>query len=41
MVQDKKETNESIINWDLHQRLMEKRYGKMKISTTYKHKKPN
>jgi len=41
MAQDKKETNESIINWDLHQRLMEKRYGKMKISTTYKHKKPN
>jgi hypothetical protein len=39
MAQDKQETNESIINWDLHQRLMEKRYGKMKISTTYKHKK--
>jgi len=39
MAQDKQETNESIINWDLHQKLMEKRYGKMKISTTYKHKK--
>jgi hypothetical protein len=39
MDQYKKETNESIINWELYQKLMEKRYGKIKISTTYKHKK--
>jgi hypothetical protein len=27
--------SESIINWELHQKLMEKKYGKRKISTTY------
>jgi len=31
------EVNESIINWELHQQLMEKKYGKRKISTTYKY----
>jgi len=33
------EVNESILNWDLHQQLMEKKYGKRKIDTTYKYKK--
>jgi hypothetical protein len=39
MAADKEQTNESIINWELHQKLMEKRYGKQEIVTTYKHKK--
>lgn len=29
-------TNESILDWDLHQKLMEKRNGKRKIDTEYK-----
>jgi len=33
---EKEQTNESIINWDLHQKLMEKKYGKMKIQKDYK-----
>lgn len=32
------DVNESIQNWDLHQKLMEKKYGKRKIETTYKFK---
>ncbi len=32
------DVNESIQNWDLHQKLMEKKYGKRKIETTYKYK---
>jgi len=32
------DVNESIQNWDLHQKLMEKKYGKRKIDTTYKYK---
>lgn len=32
------DVNESILNWDLHQQLMEKKYGKRKIDTTYKYK---
>ena len=30
-----KQTNESILNWDLHQKLMEKRYGKRPIQKDY------
>lgn len=33
------DVNESIQNWDLHQQIMEKKYGKRKIDTTYKYKK--
>ena len=36
---DDEQTNESIINWELHQKLMEKRYGKRKIETSFKFKK--
>ena len=39
MAIDKEQTNESIINWDLHQQLMEKKYGKRKIDTNYKFKR--
>ena len=39
MAKDKEQTNESIINWDLHQQLMEKKYGKRKIDTDYKFKR--
>jgi hypothetical protein len=34
--EEKEQTNESIINWELHQKLMEKRYGKRKIDTEFK-----
>lgn len=33
---DEKPVSESIINWELHQKLMEKKYGKTKISTSIK-----
>ena len=36
---EKEQTNESILDWDLHQKLMEKRYGKRPIETSYKFKK--
>jgi hypothetical protein len=36
---EKEQTNESILDWDLHQKLMEKRYGKRPIETSYKYKK--
>jgi hypothetical protein len=40
LIPDKKgQTNESILDWDLHQKLMEKRYGKRPIETSYKYKK--
>ena len=32
---EKEQTNESIINWELHQKMMEKKYGKMKIKTKF------
>ena len=32
---EKEQTNESILNWDLHQKLMEKKYGKRPIQKTY------
>ena len=35
---DEQPVSESILNWDLHQQIMEKKYGKRKISTTYKYK---
>jgi hypothetical protein len=37
--EEKEQTNESILDWDLHQKLMEKRYGKRPIETSYKYKK--
>jgi hypothetical protein len=36
---EKGQTNESILDWELHQKLMEKRYGKRPIDTSYKYKK--
>ena len=36
---EEKEKNESIINWELHQQLLEKKYGKRKIETEIKFKK--
>jgi len=39
MAKDDDPVNESIINWELHQRLMEKKYGKRKIETEFKFKK--
>lgn len=35
---DDTQVSESILNWELHQQLMEKKYGKRKISTTYDYK---
>jgi hypothetical protein len=29
-------TNESILNWDLHQKMIEKKYGRRNIDTNYK-----
>jgi hypothetical protein len=39
MAKDNEEMNESIIDWDLHQQLMEKKYGKRKIETELKFKR--
>ena len=39
MAKDNKQVSESIINWKLHQKIMEKKYGKRKIETKYKYKK--
>ena len=36
MAEDDKEMTESIQNWELHQQIMEKKYGKRKIDTKYK-----
>ena len=36
---DEQPVSESIINWELHQKLMEKKYGKIKIETEFKFKK--
>ena len=36
---EKEQTNESILNWDLHQKLMEKKYGKRPIQKSYNFKK--
>lgn len=37
--EDKTQTNESILDWDLHQKMMEKKYGKRPIETSYNFKK--
>ena len=34
---EKEQTNESIINWDLHQKIMEKKHGRRKIETEFKY----
>ena len=39
MAKDDEPVNESIINWGLHQKLMEKKYGRRKIQTSYNFKK--
>lgn len=39
MAQDDTQVTESIINWELNQQLMEKKYGKRKIETNYKFKR--
>jgi hypothetical protein len=39
LAKDDDEVNESIINWELHQQLLEKKYGKRKIETEFKFKK--
>lgn len=39
MAKDDEQVSESIINWELHQQLMEKKYGKKKIETDYKFKR--
>lgn len=36
MAKDDEQVSESITNWDLHQQIMEKKYGKRKIETKYK-----
>ena len=36
---EKEQTNESILNWELHQKLMEKKNGKRKIETEYRYKR--
>lgn len=37
--EDEQPVSESILNWDLHQQIMEKKYGKRKIKTEYDFKK--
>lgn len=39
MAEDDQPMNESIINWELHQQLMEKKYGKTKIKTKFDFRK--
>jgi hypothetical protein len=40
LIPDEKETtNESIIDWDLHQKMMEKKHGRRKIETEFKFKR--
>ena len=39
VLDEKEQTNESILNWDLHQKLMEKKYGKSPIQTSYNFKR--
>jgi hypothetical protein len=36
---DEQPVSESILNWDLHQQLMEKKHGRKKIETKLKFKK--
>jgi hypothetical protein len=39
MAKEDEQVSESIINWELHRQIMEKKYGKRKIETKYKYKK--
>jgi len=39
MAKDDTQVSESILNWEFHQQLMEKKFGKRKIETSYKFKK--
>ena len=39
MANEDEQVSESIINWELHQKIMEKKYGKRKIETEFKFKK--
>jgi hypothetical protein len=39
LAKDDQPMNESILNWELYQQLMEKKYGKRKIETEFKFKK--
>jgi hypothetical protein len=39
MAQDDTQVTESIINWELHQQLMEKKFGKKKIETKLRYKR--
>ena len=39
MAKDDEQVSESILNWDLHQQIMEKKYGKRKIHTKYNFEK--
>jgi hypothetical protein len=36
---EKEQTNESILDWELHQKIMEKRYGKRPIQKSYNFRK--
>jgi hypothetical protein len=36
MAKDDEQVSESILNWELHQQIMEKKYGKRKIETKIK-----
>jgi hypothetical protein len=38
MAKDDQPVSESIINWELHQELMDKKYGKRRIDTEFKFK---
>jgi hypothetical protein len=38
MAKDDTQVTESILNWDLHQKLMEKKRGKRRIDTEIKYK---
>jgi hypothetical protein len=39
LIENKDTTNESILDWGLHEKIMEKKYGKRKIDTEYNFKK--
>ena len=39
MAQDDTQVTESIIDWELHMKIMEKKYGKRPIETEFKYKK--
>jgi hypothetical protein len=39
MAKDDQPVSESIINWELHQKLMDKKHGKSKLETEFKFKR--